>query len=337
MSKLSSLNPTITREKFVEMISSAAKHVSAGIPKAFLKPNQRSALYVIEKAYTKCLLNSEVTMQRWTMRVNEGKVVGKFGDRIEQLIASTQKSFYSETRGSLLVRERASRAEQLSTAILSTASTLFKQQLTILQNDASESLKKSLIKLVRTHNEIPPEEEQQAMRTAYGEFEIDAGEIEAKALGLDGAEAKEETRSHLKSVLEEFAESPGAKLEAVRKFDNKSKQSQRKKERGVNIGHNLVGMLRPPGNGGLQGFIGYSTGLFGLPLDLLLGVHNDGDSPEVCHFNSCYHFKDSFYFQSFSYFFSFHIYVDLISQIIGDDREYPILRLQPKVSFDVSV
>ena len=25
------------------------------------------------------------------------------------------------------------------------------------------------------------------------------------------------------------------------------------------------------------------------------------------------------------------------AQIIGDDREYPILRLQPKVSFDVSV
>ena len=94
-------------------------------------------------------------------------------------------------------------------------------------------------------------------------------------------DAKVETRSQLKGVLEEFPESPGAKLEAVRKFDNKAKQSQRKKERGINIGLNLVGMLRPPGNGGLQGFIGYSTGLFGLPLDLLLGIHNDGDSPEV--------------------------------------------------------
>ena len=220
-------------------------------------------------------------MQRWIMRVNEGKVVGKFGERVQHMVSSAQTSFFSETRGSLLVRERASRADQLSAAILSTASTVLKQQLVILQNEALESLKKSLIKLARVHNEVPPEEEQQAMRTIYSEFEIHASELEAEALGLMSTDAKVETRSQLKGVLEEFPESPGAKLEAVRKFDNKAKQSQRKKERGINIGLNLVGMLRPPGNGGLQGFIGYSTGLFGLPLDLLLGIHNDGDSPEV--------------------------------------------------------
>jgi hypothetical protein len=43
----------------------------------------------------------------------------------------------------------------------------------------------------------------------------------------------------------------------------------------------LVGMLRPPGYGNLQGYVGYSTGLLGLPLDLLFGFQNDGDSPEV--------------------------------------------------------
>jgi len=48
-----------------------------------------------------------------------------------------------------------------------------------------------------------------------------------------------------------------------------------------NIGLQLVGMLRPPGYGNLQGFIGYATSLVGLPLDLLLGVMNDGDSIEV--------------------------------------------------------
>jgi hypothetical protein len=43
--------------------------------------------------------------------------------------------------------------------------------------------------------------------------------------------------------------------------------------------------------------------MLGLPLDLLLGVQNDGDSPEV----------------------------------MGEDREYPILRMQPKVHFDVDL
>ena len=284
MANFLSSRPTVTHEKFMDMLSSASKHVSSGIPKAFLKPDQRSALYVIEKAYSKCLSNAETIMQRWIIRVNEGKVVGRFSERVQQLVSSTQKSFFFETRGSVLIRERASRAEQLSTAILSTSSTVMKQQLIILQNEASESLKKSLIKLARTHNEVPPEEEQQAMRNIYSEFDTKASELESEDLGLMTAEAKKEVRSHLKSILEEFPESPSAKLEAVRKFDNKTKQSQRKKDRGINIGLNLVGMLRPPGNGGLQGFAGYSTALFGLPLDLLLGVHNDGDSPEVLRF-----------------------------------------------------
>ena len=172
MSTFNSLSPTITREKFIDMVFLASKQVSSGIPKAFLKPDQRSALYVIENAYMKCLSNAEVAMQRWIMRVNEGKVVGKFGERVQHMVSSAQTSFFSETRGSLLVRERASRADQLSAAILSTASTVLKQQLVILQNEALESLKKSLIKLSRVHNEVLPEEEQQAMRTIYSEFEI---------------------------------------------------------------------------------------------------------------------------------------------------------------------
>ena len=86
-------------------------------------------------------------------------------------------------------------------------------------------------------------------------------------------------------------------------MDKQTKKPKKKKGRAVNLGLSLVGMLRPPGYGNLQGFAGYSTGLFGLPLDLLLGVQNDGDSPEV----------------------------------MGEDREFPILRLQPKVHFDVDV
>jgi hypothetical protein len=49
----------------------------------------------------------------------------------------------------------------------------------------------------------------------------------------------------------------------------------------LGVSLSLVGMLRPPGFGNLQGFVGYATSLLGLPLDLMVGVQNDGDSPEV--------------------------------------------------------
>ena len=86
-------------------------------------------------------------------------------------------------------------------------------------------------------------------------------------------------------------------------MEKQSKKSKKKGSRAVNIGLNLVGMLRPPGYGNLQGFVGYATSLLGLPLDLMLGVQNDGDSPEV----------------------------------MGEDREYPLLRIQPKVHFDIDI
>ena len=49
----------------------------------------------------------------------------------------------------------------------------------------------------------------------------------------------------------------------------------------LGVSFQLVGMLRPPGFGNLQGYIGYASSLLGFPLDLLLGIQNDGDSPEV--------------------------------------------------------
>lgn len=109
--------------------------------------------------------------------------------------------------------------------------------------------------------------------------------------------------------MKAFPESNVAKLAELRKAEAISrKPPRRRKKRGLNIGWkglnvalDLVGMLRPPGYGNLQGFLAYSAGLLGVPLNIMLGMQNDGDAPEV----------------------------------VGEDREYPILRLQPKVHFDL--
>jgi hypothetical protein len=108
-------------------------------------------------------------------------------------------------------------------------------------------------------------------------------------------------------MAKEFGESSFGRLEQLKKVEKLAKKqgggSGSKGKRAINLGLNLVGMLRPPGYGNLQGFVGYSTALLGLPLELLMGVHNDGDSPEV----------------------------------MGEDREFPILRLQPKLHFDIDL
>ena len=88
--------------------------------------------------------------------------------------------------------------------------------------------------------------------------------------------------SILQLLASDFPETAAARLEEVRKVEKSTKRPPKTKgQKIVNIGLNLVGMLRPPGFGNLQGFFGYSTGFLGLPLELLLGVQNDGDTPEV--------------------------------------------------------
>lgn len=281
----------------------AWKKSGSGTPRAILSPAQRESLLTIELAYTSCIELIEVATTQWRQRIGSGKVVGKFGTRAQDLLERIQKTFFEKTRGSLMIRERAERSQQLTTAIQAAALSVFRQQLSIAQTKCTADFKKELIALAAADNDSVQNEEQQLLRKAVFSFRSMATELEVDSLGLSATAAVEEFSNSLQTIATEFPESPAAKLEAVRKMEKQSKKGKKKGSRAVNIGLNLVGMLRPPGYGNLQGFVGYATSLLGLPLDLMLGVQNDGDSPEV----------------------------------MGEDREYPLLRLQPKVHFDIDI
>ena len=258
----------------------------------------------------------------WRKRSNEGKLVGKFNERVFDLIANTKKTFFEQTADCQVLRERALKLGKLVAFVQNSALIIFRQQLLILQNDVTASFRKHLIKIAGTSEGFTQEEGQQAIRKALFEYKLSLGDLESDVLGFDGSQAQSELTSSLQAYAQEFQDSVSAKLETIKKMGKMtSKPRGKKRNGGLGIALNLVGMLRPPGTGTLQGFVGYSTGLLGLPLDLLLGVHNDGDSPEVILLVSIILFYYSYYF----YF-----------QIMGDDREYPILRLQPKVHFDIN-
>jgi len=275
--------------------------VASRIPKAILSASERESLYLVEDAYSSGIAQSEAVMNQWRSRVNEGKIVENFGKRVEALNEDVKKSFFAKTLGSRVVRDRADRAALLTMNIKSTAETLMKQQVTYLQASTTENLKRALVNVMRNGGDTDAEEK--AVRVATYDFRTKIGQLESESLGLDAKIAIGEMSSMLQKTMKDYPESNLARLESLRQMDKKAKKPRKKKARAVNIGLNLVGMLRPPGYGNLQGFAGYSTSAFGLPLDLLLGVQNDGDSPEV----------------------------------MGDDREHPILRLQPKVHFDIDV
>jgi len=269
--------------------------VASGVPRPVLSPSERQSVSAIESAFTVGVAQSEAAFNQWQGRIASGKPVGKFGTRVQELLDGVHKRFMEQTRGSVSVRERAQRASQLREGIESTGGVLFRQQLALLQTMITNRFRKTLINLavtsdpsMQTEEEIK-NNEQQALRKALFDFRTMALELEVESLGLLSTSAQTDLSTALQTLITEFPESSFGRLEAAKKVEKETKRPRKRKgaarnrgSRAVNIGLNLVGMLRPPGYGNLQGFVGYSTALLGLPFEILMGVQNDGDSPEVC-------------------------------------------------------
>ena len=291
--------------------------IGVGVLSPVLSSGEMRAVYSIEQAYATAQKECEAAFSQWFRRVSGGKLVAKFGERVQALLESVESKYMNATRGTSMMRLRGQRRRQIVDMINTAVMQLFSHQVSILQTEYTARFRDLLASLVNDQSALTADdasaelvdksEEQQAIRQILFEFREQVLDLEVDRLGLTSEAAQEEFSQSLEVFAKEFPESAFGRLEAVKKIEKLAKKAPRQKgsagagkNRAVNIGLNLVGMLRPPGFGNLQGFVGYSTGIFGLPLELLFGVQNDGDSPEI----------------------------------MGEDREHPILRLQPKVHFD---
>jgi hypothetical protein len=258
-------------------------------------------LYAVETTYTSCLDQAEVAVRQWQTRAAKGRTVAKFAFRVNDLLSSTRRDFergVSRCAPSVLLRERAQRQRMLSEHILTSAGRLYQQQLAIIEFNTLNNFRRQMASIVAQDGlseEAQKEQQQLQLRKALFAYRAQAADLEDADLGFALSEARvAELTTTLETVLSEFPESALAKLEEVRKVERQAKAGKasaaaaggrgRKRKglaKALGVSLSVVGMLRPPGYGNLQGFIGYATSLLGLPLDLLLGVQNDGDSPEV--------------------------------------------------------
>lgn len=264
-------------------------------------------MYEIESAATSGRNHADAAIRQWQTRVAKGRTVGKFSSRVEQLLGALRRDFYQRTSGQTaasLVRERGDRLQTLRQHVLGSAGRLFLQQLVVLEFHCVAGFKRQLGKLIAREDLDETglkEQEQVELRKALFDFRAQASDLEDPALGfLVSPDRIAELTSTLEAVLAEFPDTPSAKLEEVRKMERQAQRGKlaptprtgrgrkRKgiaKALGVTLG--LVGMLRPAGFGNLQGYIGYMTSLLGLPLEMMLGVQNDGETPEVTNLLVC--------------------------------------------------
>jgi hypothetical protein len=219
--------------------------------------------------------------------VGRGKTIGRFGSRAMQMLKTVQNKYFVDTSDSILVREKMTRARQLNQTMKSIMIGLHKQQLEILRNQIIESFRNKLkvlaVESVESSDFSQDSSVGIAVEESLEEYRNKCILLNCPSMNLDSTYTENSLLQELKGIAKAFPESSTGKLCALKRFEKNSitGTSKKKNKRSFNVALSLVGMLRPPGFGNLQGFLGYSTGIFGLPLDFLLGVQNDGDSAEV--------------------------------------------------------
>lgn len=262
------------------------------------KQSERNSLFLVESAHTACMEQAETAIRQWQTRTAKGRRIVGFPLRVGQLLAAVERDFSQGVEASTapLVRDRGERLRGLKDYVLNAAGRLYVQQLVIVEFKVLNSFRQELSRFIAQDlsEEMRREQEQAALRKALFSYRTQAAEMEDAELGFVMTEARvAELSTTLETVLREFPDSAMARLEEVRKMERQARRGKSteattgrgRKRKGIakalGVSLSLVGMLRPPGYGNLQGFIGYATSMLGLPLDLLLGVQNDGDSPEV--------------------------------------------------------
>lgn len=253
------------------------------------------------------------SLQTMQSRVTQGKIIPAFSNRAERLVQSVLTDFHRIAPASF-VMERARRAKELQESLTASLLQLFAQQVLLKETESLDKLRRELFSLYLKQDQPSVEAVQQVVRSVLFAHSAAVAQLESEALGMTYNNAKLFSEK-LTALSDGFARSSDGQLAAIQRAEQAirktNKKSAKRGAKGGKKGGNLlsflklsttlVGALRPPGNGNLQGFIGYSTALLGRPLDFLLGFQNDGDSVEI----------------------------------VGEDREQPILRVQPKFHFDL--
>lgn len=256
---------------------------------------------------------SERTVMHWRKRVTSGRIVRKFGVRCNQLLSTLKLSYLDKTANDIyLPRDRMLRYYQLIENVMQSFQALHHQQVLLLKLRTADEFNKELKVIYTKYFDdqlICSESAVQLRNKLIEEFNSNLIELRFDCANDVWRANKEENQNpevskveeevekilleqrgklykEMNTAIDHFPESTTYKLLEIKQMEKRV--SKKPKAGGGGLGlsmsMSLVGMVRPPGFGNVQGYLTYAVakGLFGLiPFDILLGFQNDGDSPEV--------------------------------------------------------
>ena len=217
----------------------------------------------------------------WKSRVARGLLIDDFGASASDMHQTVLQGYDSDTlagAGLPLVAEyrvdmRASLQAFVETGITDVFNAL-------LQNLEKKILKRFNAALLKTMND-PPESVMNSnsatLRRETFAFEKAVENFAVPVLGLNKDKALRDFSAKLNDALLAFPDSPAAKIKRTQQTKKVVNKTKKPGQRSVDLGLDLVAMLRPDGFGSLQGFCGYQLG----GNSVTFGVHNDADDPQV--------------------------------------------------------
>lgn len=269
-------------------------------------PHIAHAFVAVSNAHAKQSRSARAKIASWKSRAARGLWAESFGTDAEAMRKRILSSFDSETLVAaglpLVASYRLEMRTQLASLVDSSIVELFEAQAINIEKRTLKRLGSQLLrKLDVTPVEDVPSENAAAIRAAMFSFDNIMNELEVPSLSLTKVKPCRDMESKLTDEVLNFPDSPAAQIKRIKKVTEVVSKDKKPGQRSVDMGLDLVAVLRPDGFGSLQGFAGYQMG----GNSITFGVHNDADDPAT------------------------------ISQFGG--VRPPLLRIQPKLRVDVEM
>jgi hypothetical protein len=256
-------------------------------------PTVAAALLVCEEALARHHRSARAKITSWKSRTTRGLLVDDFGSLAIQLLDRTIESYDSDTYplvglAGAVAAHRLELRGKLREYVTSSIVQLFHLQVNILEKNI---LHRFNAELLRKHDATAMEDKKNgaasvekffndnaaAVRSAAFSFDTALEKLEVPLLGLTKSNASRDMKTKLNAALLSFPDSPSARLKGMKDIARVTSKQKQPTERRIDFGLDLVAMIRPDGFGNFQGFAGYQLG----GNNMIIGVHNDADSPDV--------------------------------------------------------
>lgn len=284
------LQPNTENPLTAAMLEITSTLQESGVPGMGLDtPALAAAFCTVSSAAAKYTKRVLAQLASWKGRTARGLLVDAFGSQALQLRESTLKSFDHETRSVAGLANvspyRKEVREKLQKLLDNSIPVIYAQQVDNLQAAALARLQAKLLAIAKSA--VTPEQiveaNAQALRQERLTVETLLAELEIPELfGLSQEKALRDLTAKLADFVQAFPDSPAAKIQrtsAVNNVVNKQRKPTKRRRPGpaIDLGVDLVAMLRPDGFGNLQGYAGYQLG----GNSITFGVHNDADDPQT--------------------------------------------------------